>query len=243
MKTWVRSMRHCNESRGMGQRDSQHPASLSHSIKTDWIYKRGRTSPHFVAPAGRRGRSSEPAFDSCETEIEKRIEGLRSHAAPRRPNYHKERQTAWTSVVFVCPPKAGLIRESEVGCTLRGDPSSLCTSSWESGAMHRAFSFPGTVERSRTKERLEASLAGLCELELRKQRQECLVLGALALGHPRGELGTFSSWGQENLTLRRQLVRSLFSFTACLVSSSSTVSVSVFTPHTVMNPTSPLAQT
>ncbi len=43
--------------------------------------------------------------------------------------------------------------------------------------MHRAFSFPVTVERSRTKERLEASLAGLCELELRKQRQECLVLG------------------------------------------------------------------
>ncbi|XP_071396251.1 dapper homolog 3-like [Centroberyx affinis] len=77
--------------------------------------------------------------------------------------------------------------------------------------MHRAFSFPVTVERSRTKERLEASLAGLCELELRKQRQECLVLGALALGDPlphsssRGELSCFSSWGQENLTLRRQL--------------------------------------
>ncbi|XP_075999598.1 dapper homolog 3-like [Genypterus blacodes] len=78
--------------------------------------------------------------------------------------------------------------------------------------MHRAFSFPVTVERSRTKERLEASLAGLCELELRKQRQECLVLGALALGDPlsrdpsRGELGElFSTWGQENLTLRRQL--------------------------------------
>ncbi|XP_037632445.1 dapper homolog 3 [Sebastes umbrosus] len=79
--------------------------------------------------------------------------------------------------------------------------------------MHRAFSFPVTVERSRTnKERLEASVAGLCELELRKQRQECLVLGALALGDlllqdccSRGELACFSSWGQENLTLRRQL--------------------------------------
>ncbi|KAK9520635.1 hypothetical protein VZT92_020506 [Zoarces viviparus] len=77
--------------------------------------------------------------------------------------------------------------------------------------MHRAFSFPVTVERSRTKERLEASLTGLCELELRKQRQECLVLGALALGdalledRSRGELACFSSWGQENLTLRRQL--------------------------------------
>lgn len=84
--------------------------------------------------------------------------------------------------------------------------------------MHRAFSFPVTVERSRTKERLEASLAGLCELELRKQRQECLVLGALALGDPlpqdssTGELACFSSWGQENLTLRRQLVRSLSVF-------------------------------
>ncbi|KAM4742626.1 dapper homolog 3 isoform 1-T1 [Anableps anableps] len=77
--------------------------------------------------------------------------------------------------------------------------------------MQRALSFPATVERSRTKERLEASLAGLCELELRRQKQECLVLGALALGEPlaqdgsRGELECFSSWGQENLTLRRQL--------------------------------------
>ncbi|KAL6116372.1 dact3 [Pungitius sinensis] len=77
--------------------------------------------------------------------------------------------------------------------------------------MHRAFSFPATSERSRTKERLEASLSGLCELELRKQRQECLVLGALALGDPLlegrsgAELAGFSSWGQENLTLRRQL--------------------------------------
>uniref|UniRef100_A0A3B4ATM1 Dishevelled-binding antagonist of beta-catenin 3a n=1 Tax=Periophthalmus magnuspinnatus TaxID=409849 RepID=A0A3B4ATM1_9GOBI len=50
--------------------------------------------------------------------------------------------------------------------------------------MHRAFTFPMTVERSRTKECLEASLAGLCELELRKQKQESLVLGALALGDP-----------------------------------------------------------
>lgn len=88
--------------------------------------------------------------------------------------------------------------------------------------MHRAFSFPVTVERSRTKERLEASLTGLCELELRKQRQECLVLGALALGDPlledrsRGELACFSSWGQENLTLRRQLVRSLSVFIVLL---------------------------
>ncbi|KAM3874979.1 dapper homolog 3-like [Diretmus argenteus] len=77
--------------------------------------------------------------------------------------------------------------------------------------MHRAFSFPMTAVRSRTKERLEASLSALCELELRKQRQECLVLGALALGDPvdrdssTGELSCFSSWGQENLTLRRQL--------------------------------------
>ncbi|CAL1570948.1 unnamed protein product [Knipowitschia caucasica] len=80
--------------------------------------------------------------------------------------------------------------------------------------MQRAFTFPMTVERSRTKECLEASLAGLCELELRKQKQESLVLGALALGDPlllqgdQGAPGTdacFSIWGQENLTLRRQL--------------------------------------
>lgn len=106
--------------------------------------------------------------------------------------------------------------------------------------MHRAFSFPVTVERSRTKERLEASLAGLCELELRKQRQECLVLGALALvdllpqDSSRGELACFSSWGQENLTLRRQLVRSLYwaSFTARLDSgSSSNVTPPCAEPH------------
>ncbi|KAG7282837.1 hypothetical protein CRUP_012227 [Coryphaenoides rupestris] len=84
--------------------------------------------------------------------------------------------------------------------------------------MQRAFSFPLTVERSRTKERVEASLAGLCELELRKQRQECLVLGALALSgdpavaqqhssHSTGaDVACFSNWGQENLTLRRQLL-------------------------------------
>ena len=78
--------------------------------------------------------------------------------------------------------------------------------------MHRAFSFPITVERSRTKDRLEASLAGICELELRKQRQECLVLGALALGDSmpqnsyKSDMACFSNWGQENLTLRRQLV-------------------------------------
>uniref|UniRef100_A0A4W5JJW2 Dishevelled-binding antagonist of beta-catenin 3a n=1 Tax=Hucho hucho TaxID=62062 RepID=A0A4W5JJW2_9TELE len=77
--------------------------------------------------------------------------------------------------------------------------------------MYHAFSFPMTAERSRNKERLEASLAGLGELELSKQRQECLVLGALALGETmlenstRNTLPGFSSWGQENLTLRRQL--------------------------------------
>lgn len=81
--------------------------------------------------------------------------------------------------------------------------------------MQCAFRFPAAVERSGAKERLEASLAGLCELELRRQRQECLVLGALALGAPltpdgsRGGLGCFSNWSQENLTLRRQLVRRL----------------------------------
>ncbi|XP_061575054.1 dapper homolog 3 [Cololabis saira] len=78
--------------------------------------------------------------------------------------------------------------------------------------MQRAFSFPAAAaERSRSAERLEASLAGLCELELRRHRQERLVLGALALGEPgaregsSGELESLGSWGQHNLTLRRQL--------------------------------------
>lgn len=46
------------------------------------------------------------------------------------------------------------------------------------------FTLPMKTERSRNKERLEASLAGLCELELLKQRQECRVLGALCLRDP-----------------------------------------------------------
>ncbi|KAF7658179.1 hypothetical protein LDENG_00016560 [Lucifuga dentata] len=50
------------------------------------------------------------------------------------------------------------------------------------GVMFPGFSLPMKAERSRNKERLEASLAGLCELELLKQRQECLVLSALCLG-------------------------------------------------------------
>uniref|UniRef100_A0A8B9RNS0 Dishevelled-binding antagonist of beta-catenin 3a n=1 Tax=Astyanax mexicanus TaxID=7994 RepID=A0A8B9RNS0_ASTMX len=50
--------------------------------------------------------------------------------------------------------------------------------------MNRAFSFPVASERSRYKERLEASLAGLLELEVLKERQEGLVLGALALLDP-----------------------------------------------------------
>ncbi len=68
-------------------------------------------------------------------------------------------------------------------------------------------------ERSRNKERLEASLAWLCELELLKQRQESLVLGALSLGDSVpgcpawGDVGPArSSREQEQLTLRRQLV-------------------------------------
>ncbi|XP_029375738.1 dapper homolog 1-like [Echeneis naucrates] len=50
------------------------------------------------------------------------------------------------------------------------------------GVLFPAFSLPMKAERSRNKERLEASLAGLCELELLKQRQESRVLSALCLG-------------------------------------------------------------
>ncbi|KAI7802537.1 putative dapper-like protein 3-like [Triplophysa rosa] len=69
-------------------------------------------------------------------------------------------------------------------------------------------------ERSRTKERLEISLAWLCELDILKQRQESLVLGALALGDTVpgcpawGDVGPArSSREHEQLTLRRQLNR------------------------------------
>ncbi|KAL0994577.1 hypothetical protein UPYG_G00124270 [Umbra pygmaea] len=50
--------------------------------------------------------------------------------------------------------------------------------------MFRTFTFPMTAERSWNKERLEMSLARLCELDLLKQRQEFLVLGALSIGNP-----------------------------------------------------------
>lgn len=50
------------------------------------------------------------------------------------------------------------------------------------GVMLPPFSLPRKAERRRNKERLEASLAGLCELELLKQRQEYLVQSALCLG-------------------------------------------------------------
>ncbi|XP_070699730.1 dapper homolog 3-like [Pempheris klunzingeri] len=59
---------------------------------------------------------------------------------------------------------------------------SLSESTGSFGVMFPAFSLPMKAERSRNKERLEASLAGLCELELLKQRQECRVLSALCLG-------------------------------------------------------------
>ncbi|XP_056622568.1 uncharacterized protein LOC130435763 isoform X2 [Triplophysa dalaica] len=69
-------------------------------------------------------------------------------------------------------------------------------------------------ERSRTKERLEISLEWLCELDILKQRQESLVLGALALGDT---VPGCPAWGDvcpartsrehEQLTLRRQLNR------------------------------------
>ncbi|XP_035034281.1 dapper homolog 1 isoform X1 [Hippoglossus stenolepis] len=55
------------------------------------------------------------------------------------------------------------------------------------------LSLPMEAERSRNKELLEASLAGLCELELLKQRQECRVLSALCLGDSRAPVGP--PWG------------------------------------------------
>ncbi|KAI3373482.1 hypothetical protein L3Q82_021950 [Scortum barcoo] len=54
------------------------------------------------------------------------------------------------------------------------------------GVLVPACSGPMKAERSRNKERLEASLAGLCELELLKQRQEGRVLSALCLGDSPG---------------------------------------------------------
>ncbi|KAK1785349.1 hypothetical protein P4O66_018730 [Electrophorus voltai] len=83
--------------------------------------------------------------------------------------------------------------------------------------MHRGISLQMTSERSRNKERLEASLTWLCELELLKQRQESLVLGALSLGdtvpgcpawgdlQPARSAESGPSREQEDLTLRRQL--------------------------------------
>ncbi|CAL8398777.1 unnamed protein product [Boreogadus saida] len=67
--------------------------------------------------------------------------------------------------------------------------------------MFRAFASPMKAERSRNKERLEASLAGLCELELLKQRQECLVLSALCLGDS-GTVHGRPTWGDLRGSIR-----------------------------------------
>ena len=69
------------------------------------------------------------------------------------------------------------------------------------GIMFRAFASPMKAERSRNKERLEASLAGLCELELLKQRQECLVLSALCLGDS-GTVHGRPAWGDLRGSIR-----------------------------------------
>ncbi|XP_028857665.1 dapper homolog 3 [Denticeps clupeoides] len=75
----------------------------------------------------------------------------------------------------------------------------------------RGPSTPMAPGRSRNKEHLEESVSWLCDLELLKQRQESLVLGALCLGDvtpgPRSTVGSGPSREQEDLTLRRQLNR------------------------------------
>ncbi|MBN3278035.1 DACT3 protein, partial [Polyodon spathula] len=80
--------------------------------------------------------------------------------------------------------------------------------------MMRAFSFPMSLERVRNKERLEASLAGLCDLSFLKQRQEYLVSSALRMGlqgaeeaDPRAQQADPSTRSQGGFTLRQQLVR------------------------------------
>lgn len=52
--------------------------------------------------------------------------------------------------------------------------------------MFRLFSL-AAAERSRQKQRLELSLAGICELELLKRRHEALIISALALHTPEPE--------------------------------------------------------
>ncbi|RXN18915.1 dapper -like protein [Labeo rohita] len=52
--------------------------------------------------------------------------------------------------------------------------------------MYRLFSL-AAAERSRQKQRLELSLAGICELELLKRRHEALIASALALHAPEPE--------------------------------------------------------
>ncbi|XP_067830925.1 dapper 1-like isoform X2 [Heptranchias perlo] len=54
-----------------------------------------------------------------------------------------------------------------------------------------AFSFPVNLDRSRNKERLEASLAGLLELQFLRQRQEYLVQEALQIAGSRREQDPF----------------------------------------------------
>ncbi|MGH0138433.1 UNVERIFIED_CONTAM: hypothetical protein FKN15_073354 [Acipenser sinensis] len=78
--------------------------------------------------------------------------------------------------------------------------------------MLRAFSFPMSLERIRNRERLEASLAGLCELDFLKQRQEYLVHSALRIGlqgnktaAPRALQAEPARRSQDDFTSRQQL--------------------------------------
>lgn len=48
-----------------------------------------------------------PAFDSCEVENVKSLDGLGNHAAPRQPHYHEERDAAWPFIACECPRKSG----------------------------------------------------------------------------------------------------------------------------------------
>lgn len=58
--------------------------------------------------------------------------------------------------------------------------------------MLSGFSFPVNLDRSRNKERLEASLAGLLELQFLRQRQEFLVKGALQIAGCRRDHDPFA---------------------------------------------------
>lgn len=153
-------MRHCRQWT-VGVWLSQQKAACLHKLHqqlSKWDYTAERRQEGGMGSSRTAVSSSAKASSRC-----------RSCSCP--DNTNSGSSLRWMYLVSLC---CKYWRRKAVFMSLQKLPGSF-------GVMFPAFTLP-KAERSRNKERLEASLAGLCELELLKQRQESRVLSALCLG-------------------------------------------------------------